>query len=257
MPHLHPPPPPHPNPQGVFIANQMSSRREGDSSISDLSDRPVVYTRITFNGGGSWQNIKVRPQRTARPRALRPQLRPWARRRLPGLPPPSFRVFLRSSLACRAAAPPRPHCPNKPCPFHAPTCPAHSQAPSKFNSPKCNRCGGSDKCYLHLHGASSWFFGSVQFPSVYSHPSAPGLLVGTGNVAAEGLGLEDGDGWVTPGAGRGAWLCGGALAQRGGSKWPPRSLLALPVAECTACGSEGPRLAPVTVLDACPGPVLQ
>ncbi|GBF87767.1 hypothetical protein Rsub_00478 [Raphidocelis subcapitata] len=114
---------------GVFIANQMASRREGDDSISDLSDRPVVYTRMTFNGGGTWQNIK---------------------------------------------------------------------APTKFNSQKCNRCGGrSDDCYLHLHGASSWFFGSVQFPSVYSHPSSPGLLVGTGNVASQGLGLEDGDGACT------------------------------------------------------------
>ncbi|KAI8465440.1 MAG: hypothetical protein J3K34DRAFT_525363 [Monoraphidium minutum] len=114
---------------GVFIANQMASRRDGEKSISDLSDRPVVYSRITFNGGGSWQGIK---------------------------------------------------------------------APSTFKSAKCDRCGGAPgNCSLHLHGASSWFFGSVQYPSVYSHPSAPGLLVGTGNVAPQGLGLEDGEGACT------------------------------------------------------------
>jgi hypothetical protein len=43
-------------------------------------------------------------------------------------------------------------------------------------------------------GSSSWFFGSIQFPSVYSNPSAPGLLVGSGNVAGEGSGLDDNDG---------------------------------------------------------------
>jgi hypothetical protein len=66
------------------------------------------------------------------------------------------------------------------------------KAPARFASPKCDRCGGKPDCYLHLHGASSWFFGTVQYPSVYSHPAAPGLLVGTGNVAPEGEGLQDG-----------------------------------------------------------------
>lgn len=42
----------------MFIANQMSSRRDGED-VSDLRDRPVVYTRATFNGGGTWQKIKV------------------------------------------------------------------------------------------------------------------------------------------------------------------------------------------------------
>lgn len=43
-------------------------------------------------------------------------------------------------------------------------------------------------------GASSWFFGTIQFPSAYSNPSAPGLLVASGNVAGEGYGLDDNDG---------------------------------------------------------------
>ena len=43
-------------------------------------------------------------------------------------------------------------------------------------------------------GASSWFFGAIQFPSAYSNPSAPGLLVASGNVAPEGYGLDDNDG---------------------------------------------------------------
>jgi hypothetical protein len=43
-------------------------------------------------------------------------------------------------------------------------------------------------------GASSWFFGAIQFPSAYSNPSAPGLLMASGNVAGEGYGLDDNDG---------------------------------------------------------------
>lgn len=43
-------------------------------------------------------------------------------------------------------------------------------------------------------GASSWFFGAIQFPSVYSNPSAPGLLMGSGNVGGDGIGLDDNDG---------------------------------------------------------------
>ena len=49
-------------------------------------------------------------------------------------------------------------------------------------------------------GASSWFFGAIQFPSAYSNPSAPGLLVASGNVAGEGYGLDDNDGCATAGA---------------------------------------------------------
>jgi hypothetical protein len=72
-------------------------------------------------------------------------------------------------------------------------------APQRFNHPRCDRCGGKaggpgGACHLHLHGASSWFFGSAQVPSAYSHPSAPGLIVGSGNVAPAGeQGLDDND----------------------------------------------------------------
>lgn len=57
--------------------------------------------------------------------------------------------------------------------------------------PVCSQCC----CYfVHTTGASSWFFGAIQFPSAYSNPSAPGLLVASGNVAGEGYGLDDNDG---------------------------------------------------------------
>lgn len=68
------------------------------------------------------------------------------------------------------------------------------KAPKTFNHQKCDRCGGAKECSLHLHGASSWFFGAIQFPSAYSTPSAPGLIVASGNVAGEGYGLDDNDG---------------------------------------------------------------
>lgn len=70
-------------------------------------------------------------------------------------------------------------------------------APSHINHPKCDRCGGSKDCSLHLHGASSWFFGNVLYPTVYSHPSSPGLLMASGNVGTSGVGLDDNDGVCT------------------------------------------------------------
>jgi len=41
-------------------------------------------------------------------------------------------------------------------------------------------------CDLHLHGPSSWFkWGqSGWYPSFYAHTSAPGVLLGVGNVGA-------------------------------------------------------------------------
>eukprot|EP00879_Flechtneria_rotunda_P009745 GHRR01010194.1.p1 GENE.GHRR01010194.1~~GHRR01010194.1.p1 ORF type:complete len:606 (+),score=150.47 GHRR01010194.1:219-2036(+) len=111
---------------GVFIANQLLPTTSGAGM--GMKIKPVVYSRMTFNGGGTWQPIK---------------------------------------------------------------------APTAFNYKKCDRCGGAKECSLHLHGASSWFFGSIQFPSVYSNPSAPGLLVGSGNVGGEGVGLDDNDGLCT------------------------------------------------------------
>eukprot|EP00878_Enallax_costatus_P010257 GHUV01010707.1.p1 GENE.GHUV01010707.1~~GHUV01010707.1.p1 ORF type:complete len:710 (+),score=160.81 GHUV01010707.1:152-2131(+) len=111
---------------GVFIANTLTATMMG--SMGGMKMKPTVLTKITYNGGGTWQNIK---------------------------------------------------------------------APSKFNYQKCDRCGGAKDCSLHLHGASSWFFGSIQYPSVYSNPSSPGLLVGSGNVGGEGIGLDDNDGLCT------------------------------------------------------------
>mmetsp|Transcript_9550 Transcript_9550/g.24227 ORF Transcript_9550/g.24227 Transcript_9550/m.24227 type:complete len:902 (+) Transcript_9550:171-2876(+) len=58
----------------------------------------------------------------------------------------------------------------------------HLQAPSTYRNPKCNLCKGNEKCSLHLHGASSWVGGSQGRPSVYSHWSAPGVLMASGNT---------------------------------------------------------------------------
>mmetsp|Transcript_15969 Transcript_15969/g.34497 ORF Transcript_15969/g.34497 Transcript_15969/m.34497 type:complete len:890 (+) Transcript_15969:138-2807(+) len=112
---------------GVYIANQMVARPVDDVDdyydLSDSSGKPLVESRITFNGGGLWQRIP---------------------------------------------------------------------APSYFNNPKCNRCSGSTtSCWLHLNGMSAWDSMSSTLPSVYSNPSAPGLIMATGNVAPTGLGLDD------------------------------------------------------------------
>lgn len=57
--------------------------------------------------------------------------------------------------------------------------------PATFRSAQCNACrGGGAGCALHLHGPSSWAAPEGPHPSVYSQASAPGLLVGTGNVGA-------------------------------------------------------------------------
>lgn len=69
--------------------------------------------------------------------------------------------------------------------------------PVKFNNPQCDRCNGNPECYLHLHGSSAWLFGGMQFPSVYSHPAAPGLVMASGNVAEKGNGLDDNEGLCT------------------------------------------------------------
>jgi hypothetical protein len=58
------------------------------------------------------------------------------------------------------------------------------------------KCVCCCSCWCCCAGASSWFFGAIQFPSAYSNPSAPGLLVASGNVAGEGYGLDDNDGCV-------------------------------------------------------------
>lgn len=76
-------------------------------------------------------------------------------------------------------------------------------APNSFNNEKCNQCSMNAPCYLHLHGPSNWLSvqevwrGYLSLPAVYSSPSAPGILMGTGNVASEGAGLDDNDGLCT------------------------------------------------------------
>ncbi len=65
--------------------------------------------------------------------------------------------------------------------------------------PACDRCYGNAKCYLHLHGLSSWNSMGPALPAVYSNPSSPGLIMGTGNVGVDGVGLDGNDGWVPHG----------------------------------------------------------
>jgi hypothetical protein len=53
-----------------------------------------------------------------------------------------------------------------------------------YRNPKCNLCKGDDLCALHLHGASSWVGGVQGRPSVYSHVSAPGVVMASGNTGS-------------------------------------------------------------------------
>ena len=76
-------------------------------------------------------------------------------------------------------------------------------APANIRNPACDRCGGVAACFLHLHGPTSWGMRGASMPAVYSSPSAPGLVMATGNVAAAGQGLDDNDGCV-----HWAWLMG-------------------------------------------------
>lgn len=61
------------------------------------------------------------------------------------------------------------------------------QPPSSFRFGHCNTCppGASlEQCSLHLHGPTSWFAPEGPHPNFYSIPSAPGLVLATGNVGA-------------------------------------------------------------------------
>eukprot|EP00798_Chlamydomonas_sp_ICE-L_P015566 gene15566-21663_t len=70
------------------------------------------------------------------------------------------------------------------------------KAPSTFNSPKCNSGGGK---WQRIKAPST--FNSPKcnsaMPGVYTNPSAPGLIMGVGNVGTNGVGLEDNDGLCT------------------------------------------------------------
>ena len=65
---------------------------------------------------------------------------------------------------------------------------------SYAHPPASCRCNGKPNCFLHLHGMSSWDSMVASLPSVYSNPSAPGFIMGTGNVGPDGVGLDDNDG---------------------------------------------------------------
>ena len=67
-------------------------------------------------------------------------------------------------------------------------------APRNIANPACDRCGGASACFLHLHGLSAWDNMGSSLPAVYSNPSAPGLVMATGNVAPLGVGLDGNDG---------------------------------------------------------------
>ena len=66
----------------------------------------------------------------------------------------------------------------------------------QISNPACDRCGGKSPCYLHLHGMSAWDNMGSSLPAIYSNPSAPGVIMGTGNVGPLGVGLDDNDGCV-------------------------------------------------------------
>lgn len=70
-------------------------------------------------------------------------------------------------------------------------------APTSFSYPQCNRCEGKAECYLHLHGMSSWDSMLISMPAVYSNPSAPGVIMASGNTGVKGVGLDDNDGLCT------------------------------------------------------------
>lgn len=98
----------------------------------------------------------------------------------------------------------RPTCSNPPAPPASPGPPPRPAppggrwqripAPTKFNNVACDRCNGQSPCYLSLHGPSSWDNMDISVPAWYSNPSAPGLIMATGNVGPLGIGLDDNDG---------------------------------------------------------------
>jgi hypothetical protein len=47
--------------QGVFIANQLNISAVTAQTVKQHNWADYVETLITFNGGGRWQHVKVRP----------------------------------------------------------------------------------------------------------------------------------------------------------------------------------------------------
>lgn len=57
------------------------------------------------------------------------------------------------------------------------------RSPQSFRYGHCNACpSDSESCFLHLHGSTSWFASQGPHPGWYSLPTAPGLVLATGNV---------------------------------------------------------------------------
>eukprot|EP00892_Ulva_mutabilis_P002708 jgi/Ulvmu1/12438/UM009_0090.1 len=51
-------------------------------------------------------------------------------------------------------------------------------------------CQKGQPCYLHLHGASSWVRGSSERPAVWASAAAPGIVMASGNLGPEKIGLK-------------------------------------------------------------------
>lgn len=156
---------------GVFITNQLEVGAMSVETMRMRGWKNFVETQITFNGGGHWQHLQVEQPGISPPLRLgltvfwplfRELLRPcWSMRTKPA-------NQSNKSPCCKPLMPPPP----SPC----------SQAPETFRNEACNLCKKNEPCRLHLHGASSWVGGSDGRPSVYSHPSAPGILMASGNT---------------------------------------------------------------------------
>ena len=104
---------------GAYIANQELESRHA----RQVSDRGRFVTKVTYNGGVTWERIS---------------------------------------------------------------------APDSFTHSECDRCVPGHPCYLNLHGSAVWGRdGSPPTTVVYSHNSAPGVLMGVGMVGSHGN--ADGD----------------------------------------------------------------
>lgn len=68
--------------------------------------------------------------------------------------------------------------------------------PANYRFGQCNTCPpGSEvpRCSLHLHGPTSWYAPEGPHPNFYSLPTAPGLIIATGNVGPHLDQSPDGD----------------------------------------------------------------
>jgi len=70
----------------------------------------------------------------------------------------------------------------------------HTHPRTRYEHRHIHRCDNNRECFLHLHGASSWDSLLTSLPAVYTNPSAPGVIMSSGNVGPKGVGLDDNDG---------------------------------------------------------------